>query len=69
MVEYKTPGQHLYDGILLPGHFTAKVYDRIRYEFKFDKDDLLIATFPKSGQLQMVLCQCTEQINLFFQVA
>ena len=48
MANYKIPGEHIYDGIVFGEIFPAEVLDAVK-KFTFKEDDILIATYPKSG--------------------
>ena len=48
MANYKIPGEHIYDGIVFGEIFPSKVLDEVK-NFVFREDDILIATYPKSG--------------------
>ena len=48
MASYKIPGEHIYDGIVFGEIFPAGVLDAVK-KFPFKEDDILIATYPKSG--------------------
>ena len=48
MANYKIPGEHIYDGIVFGEIFPADVLDAVK-KFTFREDDILIATYPKSG--------------------
>lgn len=45
---FKTPGEHVYDGVVFCKIFPAATLDAVK-KFKFKDDDVLIATYPKSG--------------------
>ena len=43
-------GAHIYDGVLFSGGFPAEHIDRVK-SMKFFDNDVLIATYPKSGDV------------------
>ena len=47
---YKVPGQHEHNGIQFAAMYPDEVLDKLPEEFKFRSDDVLIASFPKSGK-------------------
>ncbi len=47
---YRVPDQYEYDGITFPGMMIPKdMVDHIKNEYKFRDGDIIIATYPKSG--------------------
>ena len=48
------PGEHVYDGIMYAGVFPARILERIK-SFEFRDDDIILATYPKSGKLWPLL--------------
>lgn len=48
--KYSFPGQHTYDGITLGAVYKPSVLDRVK-KFNFKESDILIAGYPKSGNV------------------
>ena len=47
---YTVPGQHVVEGIAFPGVFTAAAINAVK-DFEFRDDDVIIASYPKTGEL------------------
>ena len=48
-VPHKVQGEHVIDGMVLPGHTTQETIDKVG-EFHFRSDDLLTVAYPKCGE-------------------
>ena len=48
--QFKMPGQHVYDDMVLPGLFTADIMDKIKNDIIFQDDDIIMTSYPKSGR-------------------
>jgi len=46
---FRSPGHHVYDGIIYTVGFDAPLLDRIRYEYQLREDDVLVSSYPKAG--------------------
>ena len=53
------PGEHVYDGIMYPGLFPVRSLDKIK-SFEFRDDDVILATYPKSGEYWLLQPCFTE---------
>ncbi len=50
---YKVPGEHIEDGIVYSLIFPAEVLERVK-NLPLYEDDLIIATYPKCGESQIL---------------
>ena len=50
MADHKAPGQYVCDGVVLPGIVSRDVLERMKQGFTFDDSDVIIASYPKSGE-------------------
>ncbi len=48
MSSHRIPGEHVYDGMVMGGHFPAEVLDRVK-TFEWRDDDVIVSSYPKSG--------------------
>ena len=48
IIKYELPGQHYFKGLLLPGIFPKEECEKA-LGAKFHKDDILLASYPKTG--------------------
>lgn len=56
--KYQLPGEYMYDGVKLHRFFPKEGIEKVK-EFVFRSDDILIATYPKSGER----CHLTKRKN------
>ena len=52
-IVFKLPGQHVYDGMVFPGHFKAEIMERIKTDasFNFQDEDIILVSYPKAGDV------------------
>ena len=49
-LQHKCPGEHVYEGIRMMSTNPVSSLDAIK-QFKFRDDDVLLATYPKTGNI------------------
>lgn len=48
MSRFELPGEYIYDGMVMSEACPSEILDRIK-QLELDDDDVLVATYPKSG--------------------
>ncbi len=65
---FKTPGQHVYKGVPFPGAIKPEVVHWVETSLNLRDDDIILATYPKTGKYNKVRPGFEPRISVWKQV-